>query len=82
MVHACRVKWIAFSNVFYLMRDNKDEHGGISASLDQIGAGNDVLGQLDIGKVSNVIRDRDLKVRKKDDGLVWSWLARHFKIKS
>lgn len=34
------------------MGDNKDKHGGISASLQKVGAGNNVRRQLDAGKVS------------------------------
>lgn len=38
-----------------LMGDNKDKHGGISASLQKVGAGNNVRRQLDAGKVFDVL---------------------------
>lgn len=40
------------------MGDNKDKHGGISASLQKVGAGNNVRGQLDAGEVSMIIDSR------------------------
>jgi hypothetical protein len=43
------------------MGDDKHKHGGISASLEKVGAGNNVRRQLDAGKVSMIIIDKNLK---------------------